>query len=166
MKKISIKKIRSALCAIALVAATFAIHAQQQPILYGSPIPLEKAKQVAAVALAEAQKNGWLMAVTIVDTAGDLVFFEKMDGTQLGSIQVSQDKARSAVFYKRPTKASEDALAAGGIGLRVLKLAGAMPVEGGIPLIEKGKIIGAIGVSGGQSPQDGQCATAAAATIN
>ncbi len=89
-----------------------------------------------------------------------------MDGTQLGSIQVSQEKARSAVFYKRPTKAYEDALVAGGIGLRVLKLPGAMPVEGGIPLIENGKIIGAIGVSGGQSSQDGQCATAAASTVH
>jgi uncharacterized protein GlcG (DUF336 family) len=163
-------KTRSALRAITLVGATLAIaaslHAQQQLILYGSPIPLEKAKQVAAVALAEAQKSGWPMAISIVDTAGDLVFFEKMDGTQLGSIQVSQEKARSAVFYKRPTKAYEDALVAGGIGLRVLKLPGAMPVEGGIPLIENGKIIGAIGVSGGQSAQDGQCATAAASTVH
>jgi glc operon protein GlcG len=164
------KKNRPALRAITLIGATLAIaasfQAQQQPALYGSPIPLEKAKQVAAVAIAEAQKNAWPMAVTVVDTAGDLVFFEKMDGTQLGSIQVSQDKARSAVFFKRPTKAFEDALAAGGIGLRILKLPGAMPVEGGIPLIENGKIIGAIGVSGGQSLQDGQCATAAAATIH
>ena len=164
------KKTRPALRAITLVAAVLAIaasiQAQQQPVLYGSPIPLEKAMQAAAVAIAEAQKNGWPMAVTIVDTAGDLVFFEKMDGTQLGSIQVSQDKARSAVLYKRPTKAYEDALAAGGIGLRVLKLPGAMPVEGGIPLIENGKIIGAIGVSRGQSSQDCQCATSAAATIH
>jgi glc operon protein GlcG len=164
------KKNRPTLRPITLIGAALAIaaslHAQQQPILYGSPIPLEKAKQVAAIAVAEAQKNGWPIAVTIVDTAGDLVFFEKMDGTQLGSIQVSQDKARSAVLYKRPTKAYEDALAAGGIGLRVLKLPGAMPVEGGIPLIENGKIIGAIGVSGGQSSQDGQCATVAATTIH
>lgn len=158
--------LKSALCLAAALALATSLHAQQQPILYGSPIPLEKAKQVAAVALAEAQKNGWLMAVTIVDTAGDLVFFEKMDGTQLGSIQLSQDKARSAIYFKRPTKVFEDAVAAGGIGVRMIKAPGAMPIEGGVPLIENGKIIGAIGVSGGASAQDGQCANAAAATVH
>ena len=96
------------------------LHAQQ-PVLYGAPIPLEKAKAVAAVARAEAQKNGWLMAITIVDPAGTLVYFEKMDGTQLGSIQVSMDKAHSAVFFKRPTKSYDDALAGGGVGLRELE---------------------------------------------
>lgn len=155
---------------VGLLAAALAlvsiVHAQQQPLLYGSPISLERAKQVAAVAAAEAQKNGWLMAVTIVDTAGDLVFFEKLDGTQIGSIQLSIDKARSAVLFKRPTKVYEDAVAAGGIGLRMLKVQGAMPIEGGVPLIENGKIIGAIGVSGGQSAQDGQCANAAAAAVH
>ena len=150
--------------AAALALAT-ALHAQQ-PILYGAPIPLEKARTVAAAAVAEAQKNGWLMAVTIVDSSGQLVFFEKMDGTQLGSIQVSMDKAHSAIFFKRPTKAQDDSLAAGGAGIRVLKVPGAMPIEGGIPLIENGKIIGAVGVSGAQPPQDGQCATAAAATVH
>jgi glc operon protein GlcG len=160
---------RSALRVVGLLwaalALPFNLHAQQ-PVLYGNPILLEKAKAVAAVAIAEAQKNGWLMAVTIVDPAGDLVFFEKMDGTQLGSILVSIAKARSATLYKRPTKAFEDALVSGGVGLRVSKLEGAMPVEGGVPLIENGKIIGAVGVSGGQSPQDGQCANAAAATVH
>jgi glc operon protein GlcG len=155
--------------ALSLVAAALtlaaALHAQQ-PVLYGAPIPLDKAKAVAAVARAEAQKNGWLMAITIVDPAGTLVYFEKMDGTQLGSIQVSMDKAHSAVFFKRPTKSYEDAVGGGGVGLRVLKVPGAMPVEGGVPLIENGKIIGAVGVSGAQPPQDGQCANAAAATIH
>jgi uncharacterized protein GlcG (DUF336 family) len=150
---------------IAALALASTLHAQQ-PILYGSPIPLEKAKLVAAAALAEAQKNGWLMAVTVVDPSGNLVFFEKMDGTQLGSIDVSMAKARSAVLFKRPTKAFEDSLAAGGAGLRTLKVPGAMPVEGGVPLIENGKIIGAVGVSGGQPPQDGQCANAAAAQVH
>jgi uncharacterized protein GlcG (DUF336 family) len=116
--------------------------------------------------MAEAQKNHWTMAVTIVDTNGDLVFFEKIDGTQLGSIDLSIDKARSAARFKRPTKTYEDAVTGGGVGLRILKVEGAMPVEGGIPLVENGKIIGAIGVSGGQSSQDGICATAAAATVH
>jgi uncharacterized protein GlcG (DUF336 family) len=149
----------------AALAFASALHAQQ-PVLYGSPIPLEKARTVAAAAYAEAQKNGWLMAVTVVDPSGELVFFEKMDGTQFGSIEVSIAKARSAALFKRPTKVFEDGLAAGGVGLRALKVPGAMPVEGGIPLIENGKIIGAVGVSGGQPPQDGQCANAAAALVH
>lgn len=159
----------SALRFITLVSATLALasvlHAQQ-PVLYGAPIPLEKAKLVAAAAVAEAQKNGWLMAVTIVDPSGELIFFEKMDSTQFGSIDVSIAKARSAARFKRPTKVFEDGVAAGGAGLRSLKIPGAMPVEGGLPLIENGKIIGAVGVSGGQPPQDGQCAAAAASTIH
>jgi uncharacterized protein GlcG (DUF336 family) len=150
---------------IVTLALASALHAQQ-PVLYGSPIQLEKAKTAAAAAVAEAQKNGWLMAVAIVDPSGELVFFEKMDDTQFGSIDVSIAKARSAARFKRPTKTYEDALVTGGIGLRSLKVPGAMPVEGGVPLIENGKIIGAIGVSGAQSPQDGQCANAAAALLH
>jgi glc operon protein GlcG len=152
-----------ALAACLTLAAT--MHAQM-PNPYGAPITLEHAKTVAAVAMAEAQKNSWTMAVTIVDTNGDLVFFEKIDGTQLGSIDLSIDKARSAARFKRPTKTYEDAVAGGGVGMPILKVEGAMPVEGGIPLVENGKIIGAIGVSGGQSSQDGICATAAAATVH
>jgi uncharacterized protein GlcG (DUF336 family) len=153
--------------ALAAASLTLAAIAHgQMPIPYGAPISLEKAKAVAAVAMAGAQKNDWTMAVTIVDPNGDLVFFEKIDGTQLGSIDLSIDKARSAARFKRPTKTYEDAVAGGGVGLRILKVEGAMPVEGGIPLVENGKIIGAVGVSGGQSSQDGICATAAAATIH
>ncbi len=149
----------------AALALTASLHAQM-PNPYGTPISLEKAKAVAAVVMAEAQKNNWTVAVTIVDPNGDLVFFEKIDGTQLGSIDLSIDKARSAARFKRSTKTYEDAVAGGGDGLRILKVEGAMPVEGGIPLVENGKIIGAIGVSGGQSANDGICATAAAATIH
>ena len=100
------------------------------------------------------------MAVAIVDPAGDLIYFEKMDATQVGSVAVAQAKARSAARFKRPTKAFQDALAAGGEGWRVLGLDGAVPVEGGIPLVMQGQIVGAIGLSGGTSQQDGQCATA------
>ena len=132
---------------------------------YAFPIGLDDAKKVAAPALAEARKNGWTMAVAVVDTAGDLVYFEKMDGTQTGSVRVSQEKARSAALFKRPTKAFQDALAAGGDGLRILGLPGAVPVEGGVPLVVAGKIVGAIGLSGGTSQQDGQCAQAGAAVL-
>jgi len=136
--------------------------AAQMPNPYGLPISLENAKKAAAPALAEARKNNWTMAVAIVDTAGNLVYFEKLDGTQTGSVNVSMDKARSAALFKRPTKVFFDQLAAGGEGLRLLKVNGAVPLEGGIPLLLEGKIIGAIGVSGGTSAQDGQAARAGA----
>ncbi len=125
----------------------------------------ETAKKAAAAALAEARKNNWTMAAAVVDTAGDLVYFEKVDGTQAASTDIAVDKARSAVRFKRPTKALQDVLAAGGEGLRMLALQGAVPVEGGLPLIMDGKIVGAIGVSGGASSQDGQCAKAGADTV-
>jgi glc operon protein GlcG len=131
---------------------------------YGLPITIERAKQVAMPALAEARGNQWTMAVAIVDTAGDLVYFERMDTTQAGSVDVAIDKARSAARFKRPTKAFQDTLAGGGEGLRVLALRGAVAVEGGVPIVIDGKIVGAIGVSGGTSQQDGQCARAGVAT--
>jgi uncharacterized protein GlcG (DUF336 family) len=136
--------------------------AAQAPTPYGAPISLENAKKAAAPALAEAVKNHWNMAVAVVDPSGNLVYYEKMDDTQFGSANVAIDKARSAVLFKRPTKVLQDALAAGGEGLRFLKIQGAVPVEGGIPLVMDGKIVGAIGVSGGSSAQDGQCAKAGA----
>ena len=137
----------------------------QMPNPYGMPISLENAKKAAAPALAEAEKNHWNMAVAIVDPSGNLVYYEKMDNTQLGSANVAIEKARSAALFKRPTKALQDALAAGGDGLRILRVQGAVPVEGGIPLIMDGKIVGAIGVSGATSAQDAQCAKAGADTL-
>jgi len=134
----------------------------QMPNPYGMSVTGEVAKKAAAAALAEARKNNWTMAAAIVDTAGDLVYFEKVDGTQAASTLIALDKARSAVRFKRPTKALQDVLAAGGEGLRLLALQGAVPVEGGIPLLMDGKIVGAIGLSGGTSQQDGQCAQAGA----
>ena len=127
---------------------------------YGPSITLEHAKKVAAAAIAEVERNHWTMAVAIVDTAGDLIYFEKMDDTQVASTIVCQEKARSAARFKRSTKAFQDMLAAGGEGVRVLRIQGAIPVEGGLPLVVDGKVIGAIGVSGGTSSQDGQCAQA------
>jgi uncharacterized protein GlcG (DUF336 family) len=127
---------------------------------YGLSITLENAKKVATAAIEEARANQWTMAVAVVDTHGDLVYFEKMDGTPLGSTVVCQDKARSAARFKRPTKAFQDMLAGGGDGGRVLRIKGAVPVEGGLPILNDGMVIGAVGLSGGTSPQDGQCAQA------
>ena len=129
---------------------------------YGPNITLDDAKKAAAPAVAEARRNDWAMAVAVVDTGGDLVYFEKMDDTQTGSVVVAIAKARSAALFKRPTKTFQDTLAGGGEGLRVLRLEHAVPVEGGLPLVMGGKIVGAIGLSGGTSAQDGQCAQAGA----
>lgn len=148
-----------------LVTLCATVALAQMPNPYGLSINLENAKKVVVPTLAEARKNNWTMAVAIVDTAGNLVYYEKMDGTQAASANVAVEKARSAVLFKRPTKAFQDALAAGGDGLRLLGLPGVVPVEGGIPLVVEGKIVGAIGVSGGTSAQDGQCATAGAALM-
>ena len=137
----------------------------QLPNPYGASITLDQAKKIAALSVAEAAKNNWKMAIAVVDVAGDLVYFEKIDGTQAASVQIAQDKARSAARFKRPTKALQDALAAGGAGLRLLALEGAVPVEGGLPILMDGKIVGAIGASGGTSEQDGQTAKAGADSV-
>src|SRR5437867_904619 len=142
-----------------------AIASAQLPNPYGAPINGENAKKVAAAALAEARKNGWTMAAAVVDPAGDLVYFEKLDGTQAASVDIAVDKARSSARFKRPTKALQDTVASGGEGLRILGLPGAVPVEGGVPILMDGKIVGAIGMSGGTSQQDGQCANAGAAGV-
>ena len=124
--------------AVALVLTFAPLAGAQGTMAYGTSINVETAKKVAAPALAEARKNQWAMAVAIVDTAGDLVYFEKMDDTQVGSVDVAIAKARSAARFKRPTKAFQDALAAGGEGLRILALNGAIPVDGGVPLVVGG----------------------------
>ena len=155
---------RCILLALVTLLSASAVSAQM-PNSYGAPIALDAATKAAAAAAAEARKNKWTMAIAVVDAAGDLVFFQKMDGTQTGSVNVAIDKARSAALFKRPTKAFQDTLAAGGDGLRVLALHGALPVEGGTPLLVNGQIVGAIGVSGGTAQQDGQCAQAGAAGL-
>lgn len=152
-------------CLFLIAVACASTVRAQMPNPYGVPIGLENAKKAVAPAVAEARKNTWTMAVAIVDTAGNLVYFEKMDGTQTGSVNVSIEKARSAVLFKRPTKSFQDTVAAGGDGLRILGLPGAVPVEGGVPLLLDGKIVGAIGVSGGTSQQDGVAAGAGAGTM-
>jgi glc operon protein GlcG len=108
-------------------------------------------------------KNNWPMAIVILDSTDHIVMLHKLDNTQYGSIRVAEDKAHSALDFRRPSKAFEDLLAQGGIGLRTLALrGGATPLEGGVPIVADGKIIGAIGVSGGTAPQDGQVAKAGA----
>lgn len=127
---------------------------------YGANVTLEQARKVLVAAVADSRKQNLPMAVAIVDTAGQLVAFERMDNTQTASTFVAQDKAASAAMFRRPTKAFQDAVASGGAGLRVLGLRGASPVEGGLPIVVDGKIIGGIGVSGGTSEQDGVVAKA------
>lgn len=134
-------------------------------LTYGLPITLEEAKAVMAAAEKEAKDNDWAFAIAIVDAGGHLVLFQKMDGVQLASVEISKGKALSSINFKRPTKAIEDLVNAGGPGLRLLAIDGMLPLEGGEPIIKNGAIIGAIGVSGMQSNQDGQVARAGAAII-
>ena len=156
----SLNTLKSFCAAAALVCLASA--AQAQVPQYGANVNLEQARKVIAAAVVDSRRQNLPMAITVVDTAGQLVAFERMDNTQTASIGVSQDKAVSAAMYRRPTKAFQDVLAAGGVGLRVLTLRGANAVEGGLPLIIDGKIIGAVGVSGGTSDQDGVVAKAGA----
>lgn len=139
---------------IALVATSLPA---QTPLPYGAPLTLENAKKAATAAAAEARKNNWTMAIAVVDPSGTLVYYEKMDNTQNGSAKVAIDKARTAALFKRPSKVFQDRLAAGN-AQGILKLEGALPIEGGIPLVIDGHIVGAIGVSGDTSDHDGQCA--------
>jgi glc operon protein GlcG len=131
---------------------------------YGAPITNEQAKAAAGAALAEAKKNNWRMAISIVGPAGDLVYFEKMDGVQLASIEVSQGKARTAVRFRVPSKVFADQYAAGNM---VFMTFPEKPVasEGGIPIVVNERIIGAIGVSGGTGQQDGAAANAGATAV-
>ncbi len=133
---------------------------------YGPSITLAQAKRVAEAALAPAHANGWTMVIAIVDPGGYLVYLEKMDQTQVGSIAIAESKARSAAIFKRPTQTFQERLASGGDGLLVLRLKDAIPVEGGLPIIVDGKLIGALGVSGGSSAEDEVCADAGAAALS
>jgi len=147
-------------------AQTATPPAAQPPSLYltpyGPPITLEAAKKAAAAAQAEAMRNHWLMTIAVVDPAGNLVYYERTDNSQAASSKIAIEKARSAAIFKRPTRAFQDAMAKGGVNLRILSLDGAVPIEGGVPLISEGRIVGAIGVSGDLSENDAQCANAAA----
>lgn len=151
----------------AVVIATLAIgvSAQQGPAPYGAPLSLDMARKVAAAAEAEAKKNGWPVAIAVVDSGSHLVLLQRLDNTQYSAAEIATQKANSAVSYRRPTKAFEDVLAAGGAGLRVMSFPGALPAEGGLPIIVDGKIVGGIGVSGVTGQQDGQVAKAGAEAL-
>ncbi len=129
-------------------------------IPYGAPIDLNTAKRIAAEAGKEADGNGWPVVIAIVDSGANLVLLLRHDTAQLASIDIAQGKARTAARMKRPTKSLDDGVSGGGGGLRVLALDGIIPMEGGLPILKDGKLIGAIGVSGVTSAQDGQVAAA------
>jgi uncharacterized protein GlcG (DUF336 family) len=155
-----------------LVGAAIPAGAQQPPppappptTPYGPPIGLDAAKTAMAAAEAEAKNNNWPMAIVILDSTGHTVMMERLDNTQYGSIGVAEDKAHSALDYRRPSKVFEDLVAQGGMNLRILRLRGAAPFEGGVPIMADGKIVGAIGVSGALSSQDGQVAKAGADAV-
>lgn len=130
------------------------------PIPYGPPLDLATAKRICAAAEQEAEAHDWPVVISIVDSGGNLVLLHRRDVAQLGSIAISQGKALTAVRMKRPTKLLEEGVTAGGAGLRILALEGVVPMEGGLPILRDGRVIGAIGVSGVTSPQDGQIAAA------
>jgi uncharacterized protein GlcG (DUF336 family) len=167
-----------ALCTLALLGAASAC-AQQAPaanpldvvpdkmpfdVPYGAPISLDRAQAAVAAAVAEAKKRDWKMNVAVVDAGGNLVAFERMDGAQLASIQISEHKARAAATFRRETKAFENGIQQNNL-LYQLTLDGVIASRGGIPLIDGGKVIGAIGCSGGAGSQDEVTCKAGAATI-
>ena len=121
-------------------------------------LTLEVAKRISAAAEAEAMKNKWTVAIAIVDEGGHLVHLAKIDDTQYGSIDVAIQKAQTSAAFKRPTKVFEDAIAGGRTAIIGLK--GALPLEGGVPIIHEGRVIGAVGVSGVKSVEDAQVAKA------
>jgi len=126
-------------------------------------LSLADAKTIAAAASKKAQAEGWTVVIAIFDNGGNLIYLERADGTQLGSVQVAQAKGLTALRFKRPTKAMEDAVLGGKIHMTTLP--GVVPVEGGLPLIKDNDIVGSIGVSGVLSSQDGQVAAAGAETL-
>ena len=142
---------------LALLAA-FPARAQTTPPPYGPPIGIENARKVMAAAEAEAVKNNWAVVIVIIDSGGHLVMLHRRDDVQLSSIEISQGKAKTSLMFKRPSKVLDDAISSGGPGLRFLALKDIVPLEGGLPLLLDGKIVGAIGVSGVLSSQDAQIA--------
>src|SRR5215472_13550854 len=140
-----------------------AVHKGVGP--YGAPITLDQAKKVMAAAEAKAKQNNWNVVISIVDSGGHIVMLERLDGTQLASIRIADGKARTAVEFRRPTKALEDVIAKGGAGLRYFTVPNVNFMEGGVPIVIDGKIVGGIGVSGVDSKDDAQIAQAGADAI-
>jgi glc operon protein GlcG len=134
--------------------------AQTMPPPYGPPITLEAAKQIMAGAESEAEKNKWPVVVVILDSGGNMVMLHRRDDSQLSAIGTAEGKARTALYFKRSTKLLDEVVSGGGAGMRYLALKEFVPLEGGIPIVIDGKIVGAIGVSGVLSAQDTQVARA------
>jgi len=130
------------------------------PPPYGATISLDTAKACAAAARDSAVKHQWFMVVTVVDPGGHEVLVERMDNAQFGSVEPARQKAVTAVAFRRSTKIFEDMVASGGAALRILRLPDALPIEGGLPIVKDGKIIGGVGTSGGSAQQDGVVAQA------
>ena len=145
-----------------LSAAVFALGAaqtmaQQRPG-YGTAVNLETAKKIAAASIAEARRNNWNVAVAILDNHGMLIYYEMLDDTQTSSATIAIEKGRTAAMFRRPSKVFEDGVSSGRVA--ILGLPGATPIEGGLPIVVNGKIIGGVGVSGVNSDQDAQIARA------
>ena len=153
----------SALAAASMLGASAHAQPPLQSPDYGAPINIEQAKEVAAAAQAEARRNGWRMAVAVVDPGGFLIYFERADGTQNASAQLALAKARTSALFRRPSKVFADQFAAGNTGFMSFP-DDARPIasEGGMPIIVNGKLIGAIGTSGGTGQQDGVASAAGA----
>src|SRR5579863_1207418 len=132
---------------------------------YGAPITLDQAKRAMAAAELEAAKNSWQVGIAILDSGGNMVMFHKVDNAQLSAITTSEGKARTALEFKLPSKALDDAIANVGAGMRLLALKDITPLQGGILVMVDGKIVGSIGVSGALSAQDEQVARAGAAVL-
>jgi glc operon protein GlcG len=151
--------------ALVLGVASPALSQQAAPPPYGPPITLEVAKRAMAAAEAHAERNKYDVAITIIDSGGNMVMMHKADNTQLSSIPTSQGKAITALSFKRTSKALEDAVAAGGAGLRFLTMKDVTPIEGGVLIMQDGKITGAIGVSGTLGTQNAAVAQAGADAV-
>ena len=154
-------KILAGACAFAVLAAT-PLQAQTPPPPYGPPIGIEGARAVMAAAETEADTNNWAVVIAIIDSGGHIVMLHRYNDVQLSSIEIAQGKAKTALMFKRPSKVLDDAISSGGAGLRFLALKDIVPLEGGLPIVLDGKIVGAIGVSGVLSAQDSQIARAGA----
>ncbi len=137
------------------LAMSLATHAQGLP-KYGTDVDLETAKKIMTAAEAEAKQRGWPVAIAIVDTHGLLVMFQRLEETQHGSVEVAIEKARTAALFRRESKVFEDQIAQGGVNLKLLRLPGALGMEGGLPIIVDGKVVGGIGVSGVKSSEDAE----------
>ena len=148
-----------------LIAIALGAQAADAPPPYGPAIGLVDARKCVAAAQAYATKNQWFMVMTVVDSGGHVVLTERMDNAQYGSVAPALDKARTAAAFRRPSKVFEDLIAQGGAGLRIMRLDAVLPIDGGLPLEVKGALVGAIGISGGTSAQDGEAAAACVAAL-